>query len=743
MSISWLIFTKSLRQNWKRLCIIVFTVALGVGMLLSFSSVINGLNARASHTEWKTAIKSALKGAGLPVNGVDPLIARLLYSTSGNLNMWQDQWINVTSLFSTGPTSPQLEGMSTPKDGEYYVSPAVEAIMQENPSIDLGIRFGTKKIGLIPSAYLASPSSLEVVRGMSESEAYGFMNAQVSAEIYSLDPGNGKSYLLSGTLLFVFLIGAGILLFPIMMLLIIASQLGSAQREQRYAALRLIGATRTQITQIITFESLIASFAGILLGSFAYFLARQPLSHMSFNGMQFWPEDLKIYWIQFAIVFTLTLLSSLFTSWWGLRHVQISPLGVSKRQKLGGRPKATAIIPLILGLVLFMGGWIFIPKDSASQGMLALLLIAIIVITVGIVVAGPWLTYQLARLFSITTRNATMLLATKRIAAQPGQTFLSVSGVIVALFAGSFYLTAVSGVGDLYARIVSSDGYSKLKPDTAIITGDFVSTDLGEQLKNQPYITDSIVTKSYMGVYSVMLCKDLVRFTTLTCPVDAEAGYAGINFYNTTPQNFIFGTDEKNLMAKIDAANPTGVGNIRNELMMKLKDKLSIERLRSLVVSHTKNIMEYDYVVSGAVSQDAMTHIDPVMTELVTITYIGILVTMIVAIISLVISTIGGILARRRSLTTLRLSGMDLSQLKRMVIFESLLPMISTAIGAATLGVFVGFLFMQTVSRRLDAKLSPIYLVVLIVTLATATLAIYLILPMIKSVTSMEENQSE
>jgi len=743
MSISWLIFTKSLRQNWKRLCIIVFTVALGVGMLLSFSSVINGLNARSSRTEWKTAIKNAMKGASLPVNGADPLIARLLYSTSGNLNMWQDQWINVTSLFSTGSTSLQFEGMPTPDAGEYYVSPAVEAIMQENPSIDLGIRFGTKKIGLLPSEYLASPNSLEVVRGMSETEAYGFMNAQVSAVIYSLDTGNGNSYLFSGTLFFVFLIGAGILLFPIVMLLIIASQLGAAQREQRYAALRLIGATRSQITQIIAFESLIASFAGILLGSLGYFLARQPLSRMSFNGMQFWPEDLKINWVQFAVVFALTILSSQFTSWWGMRHVQISPLGVSRRQKLGGRPKATAIIPLILGLVLFIGGWIFIPKDSASQGMLALLLIAIIVITVGIVVAGPWLTYQLARLFSKTTRNATVLLATKRITAQPGQIFLSVSGVIIALFAGSFYLTAVSGVGDLYARIVSSDGYSKLKPDTAIITGDYVSTDLGEQLKSQPYITESVATKSYMGVYSIMLCKDLVRFTTLTCPVNAEAGYAGINFYNTTPQNFIFGSDERDLIAKIDAANPTGVGNIRNELMMKLKDKLAIERLRSLVVSHTKNIMEYDYVVSGAVSKDANSHIDPVITELVTITYIGILVTMIVAIISLVISTIGGILARRRSLTTLHLGGMDLSQLKRMVIFESLVPMISAAIGAAALGVFIGFLFMQTVSRRLDAKLSPIYLVVLIGSLATATLAIYLILPMIKSVTSMEKNQSE
>ncbi len=743
MSISWLIFTKSLRQNWRRLCIIVFTVALGVGMLLAFSSVINGLNARSSRTEWKTIIKNAMKEADLPINGVDPLIVRLLYSTSGNLNMWQDQWIQVTSLFATGPTSPQFEGMPTPKAGEYYVSPAVEAIMQDNPAIDLGIRFGTKKIGLIPSAYLESPSSLEVVRGMSETEAYGFMNAQVSAKIYSLDRGNGKSVLFTGTLFIVFLIGAGILLFPIVMLLIIASQLGSAQREQRYAALRLIGATRTQITQIVALESVIASLAGILLGSIGYFLVRQPLSNMPFNGMQFWSEDLKIYWIQFALVFILTIMSSLFTSWWGMRHVQISPLGVSRRQKLSGRPKVTAIIPLILGLVLFVGSWIFIPKDNASLGMLALLLIAIIIIMVGIIVAGPYLTYKLAHSFSLSTRNATVLLATKRIATQPRQIFQSVSGVVIALFAGSFYLTAVSGVDAFYDYVVSSNGYSKLNPDTAIITGDYVSAELGDQLKDLPYITESVATKSYMGVYSIMLCEDLVRFTTLACPDGAEAGYAGINFYNSTPQNFLFGTDEKDLMAKIDAANPTGVGTIHNEYMVKLIDELAIERLRSFVVSHTENILEYDYVVSGAVSQDAISQIDPVITELITMTYIGILVTMVVAIISLFISTISGILVRRRSLTTLRLAGMDLSQLKRMVLFESLVPMISAATGAASLGVFVGFLFMQSVSRLLDAKLSPIYLVVLVGSLATATLAIYLILPMMKSVTNMEKYRTE
>ena len=58
--------------------------------------------------------------------------------------------------------------------------------------------------------------------------------------------------------------------------LVIAKQLGGVQREKRYAALRLIGATKKQVTRVILLESLIASIVGVVIGLVAFWLFQAP-----------------------------------------------------------------------------------------------------------------------------------------------------------------------------------------------------------------------------------------------------------------------------------------------------------------------------------------------------------------------------------------------------------------------------------------------------------------------------------
>ncbi|QIU86704.1 FtsX-like permease family protein [Trueperella pyogenes] len=70
------------------------------------------------------------------------------------------------------------------------------------------------------------------------------------------------------------------MLFPVVILISIAAKLGSVQREQRYAALRLVGATNKQILSIVTFESLVAAVVGYALGALAYLATSAPLRHL-------------------------------------------------------------------------------------------------------------------------------------------------------------------------------------------------------------------------------------------------------------------------------------------------------------------------------------------------------------------------------------------------------------------------------------------------------------------------------
>ena len=443
MGIGWLLFAKSVSQNWRRLALVTVAVALGVTMLLTFAAALNGLNARNSHNDWRTQLFTS--------RAEDPGVAPLIASTwvPGNLNKWQNDTIWITSLYATGENSPKLTGIATPKPGEYYVSVALDTVIREHPESNLGKRFGEKQIGVLSDTYTTSPDSLDVIRGMTKLESESTIDGTTYPHIYALSPGAKAANRYSGPITYLMFLGIVILLFPVLLFISIAVQLGSAQREQRYAAIRLVGATRSQVTRIIAVESLIAAIAGIGLGSLSYFLARLWLLDFRFDGLRFWPGDLMVRPEQYLLVAVGTLIMALVANWWGMRHVQTSPLGVARRQRVEKQPRWWRVVPLAAGIGLFMATYLTAKKDQDSTQTLLLVLGSVILIMFGFVLAGPWLTKVLSRIAAKRARRAHVLLATKRIAAQPKQVFRSVSGVVIALFAGSFFLTA-------YAAIVGS-----------------------------------------------------------------------------------------------------------------------------------------------------------------------------------------------------------------------------------------------------------------------------------------------
>jgi len=114
-----------------------------------------------------------------------------------------------------------------------------------------------------------------------------------------------------------FTLGGTILLFPIVMFISVSTQLGSAQREQRYAALRLIGATRKQVNSVSLLESFIATTVGIAIGSLVYLGIRPLLGNFEFDGAHFWIQDLTVSIPQYIIMSVLTIVLSLIASWGG------------------------------------------------------------------------------------------------------------------------------------------------------------------------------------------------------------------------------------------------------------------------------------------------------------------------------------------------------------------------------------------------------------------------------------------
>ena len=741
MSVSWMLLQKSGRQSFARLGLTTAAVALGIVLVCCFTAGINGIKGRASGLAINTAAYQAARGAAeqKPIEGVEPL--KIGGTWRGDASKWRGQSIQSYSMYGTAK-SPQFAKLKTPRPGEYYLSKALADAVAQHPEDNILARFGknTKYLGVIPSEYVASPDALMMVRGASaeevaESDAFTKSQGQPSyfADVYRTDTNGLKSNaVFDPVAIIVFGVGGTILLFPIVIFVSVATQLGAAQREKRYAALRLIGATKQQVGLVLMLESLLASVVGVLIGLGAFWLLQAPLQAFKMDGMRFNPSDLALTSTQYALIIGLTLGLTMFVNWRRMRRAQISPLGVSRSlEKVKKLRVWRALVPAT-GIAIFVWlsskpglDWLGANKESAMPTLL--LMVALLLVMFGLILAGGWLTNKLSLLAARWANNASMLIAGKRTAVHSRTIFRSVSGVVLALFAGSFYLTATSGIEGLNAQAVKDNGFSQLKRGTAVVIGRSLPGDMAEQLQQKSYIT-SVATTYPRNDGDAIRCQDLAMYTEHACPHSAQ------------PDQFALLNFDKPVVKKVSLINDRVDTNGAKEYLVTLKSDDDIEKLRTLVTAKA-NQYDLTYAVSGTDAKKP--HINPTIREFADLAYVGIGVTLFVAVASLIVSTIGGLMERRRSLYTLRLGGMRLAQLKRLVMVESAAPLLITSILSCSLGVWTGAVFTSTFSTTLKPVLTPTYFAIVGIGLVAAIIGIYLILPMVDKLTRVEANQTE
>ena len=736
-----MLLKKSGRQSFARLGLTTVAVALGIVLVCYFTAGVNGLMGRVNGLAINTAAYQAARGVAeqKPIAGVEPL--KVGGTRRGDASKWRGQYIQSYSMYGTAK-SPQFAKLKTPRPGEYYLSKALADAVAEYPEDNILARFGknTKYLGVIPSEYVASPDALMIVRGASaeevaESDAFTKSQGQPSyfANVYRTDANGLKSDAkIDPVAVIVFGVGGTILLFPIVIFVSVATQLGAAQREKRYAALRLIGATKRQVGRVLMLESLLASVVGVIIGLGAFWLLQAPLQDFRMDGMRFNPGDLALTGTQYALIIGLTLGLTMFVNWRRMRRAQISPLGVSRSVEKVKKLRAWRALVPALGIAFFAWlsskpgrDWLDANKESAIP--MLLLTTALLLVMFGLILAGGWLTNKLSLLAARWANNGSMLIAGKRTAVHSRTVFRSVSGVVLALFAGSFYLTATSGIEGLNAQAVKDNGFSQLKRGTAIVIGRSLPGDMAEQLQQKSYIT-SVATIYPREDGDAIRCQDLAKYTEHTC------------LNNARPDQFALLNFDKPVVKNVSLINDKVDTNGAKEYLVTLKSDNDIEKLRTMVTAKA-NQYDLTYAVSGTDSKKP--HINPTIREFADLAYVGIGVTLFVAVASLIVSTIGGLMERRRSLYTLRLSGMRLDQLKRLVMVESVAPLLTTSILSCGFGVWTGAVFTSTFSTTLKPVLTPTYFAIVGIGLVAAIIGIYLILPMVDKLTRAEANQTE
>ena len=173
------------REALVRLVVLAVAVGLGVGLLLIAVAGINAVNAQNDRYAWlDTAGSSQPRQSGpgpagthhesAPPASASRAPAWLLVTT----DEFGRQDITRVDLAATGPSSPVPPGIpADPGPGQYYVSPALAALLRATPANELADRYPGKQADVIGEAGLPAPRILLIVIGHAPGQLSGIPGA--------------------------------------------------------------------------------------------------------------------------------------------------------------------------------------------------------------------------------------------------------------------------------------------------------------------------------------------------------------------------------------------------------------------------------------------------------------------------------------------------------------------------------------------------------------------------------------
>jgi hypothetical protein len=314
------------------------------------------------------------------------------------------------------PPPPGLD--HTPRPGEVFVSPEVAKHWSS-----LSKQYGVEKpAGVISDKGLSSPEEFIVIRGVD-----------------SLRPDDHPQYVSSWNddvmdsrmfgLLIAVAFGIILVLFPILSLVGQAAGVAAKRREHRLAALRLAGATRTQVLWLSAVEQAVLGLAGAVIGLVGYTLLSPLIARIPLGGGRWYVHDITVSWWNVLVVLAAVPVLSVVSALIGLGRVSITPLGVVRGQTRKG------ISVLRLGLLLIG------PIVLAYYGMQAALiplLIGVGFAALAVRVIGPWAVQVIGKMLASLANGPVALLAGRRLADDPKAAFRPVAALVLSGFVTGF-----------------------------------------------------------------------------------------------------------------------------------------------------------------------------------------------------------------------------------------------------------------------------------------------------------------
>jgi hypothetical protein len=692
------------RESAVRLAITATGLGLGVVMLLFGAVTFPALHAHAARAAWTRTSAHNAAPAPHPA-GAGPLLWQL---SQDHFRGQTITWVDVAAL---GPQPVLPPGLTRlPGPGQLAVSPALARLLAATPADQLGARFGGRVTGTVGDAALVSPGQLVVFQGWRPDQLRHRPGAET---VRSIETATGGGLAATGFLRTMVLIGLAGLLVPVIVLVLTATRLGAARREQRLAAMRLAGATPAQISGIAAAEAVAAAVAGTVAG-FAGFLALRPrAAGIPVDGSPFFPADLRLSVLAaVGVAVGVPALSGL-AAVAALRRVQVSPLGVA-RQAVRRRAGLRRLIPLAVGLVAY---GLAVARVAATHGSnnspVYLVALAFVLVIVGLVIAGPVLTKVIAILIRRLTRRGPGLLAARHLEGNPAAGFRAISGLVLA----TFVATVIAGVAPA-TLAATRTGYTAFPP--SLVIQQFMMPPPGPErspgVREVPPPLPGLDQAGAAALVARLAAVPGVRGVTALRQPPAGSTRLGAGEYSGKFPPFPVVASCAGLRAAglapcragqayaaIDASALTGgsVGgppiSLRPPTARQVAawplaavavitngDPTTVERARTILDTGRPGLLgpaETSADINAAANQK--------LARLSQLADAALLITLIIAGCSLAVAVAGGLLERRRPLTLLRLAGVRRSELTRMVLAESAVPLLVLAAVSVALGLGV------------------------------------------------------
>ena len=749
------------REAFVRLLVTIVAVAAGVAILLAVLADFHAFQVSNRRPFWEGAVRS--ESAARPDQPA-PNAELWRYSN----DVFEGRTIERLDVAALGPDAPVPPGVPRlPRAGEFYASPALSALLRGTPRDQLGDRFPGSQVGTIGERALTGPDELVVFIGHSPAE---LAEVPTAFRVEEIATAPGKQ-VWSPYFRDAFVAGALAFLFPILILIGTATRLAAARREERFAALRLVGATHRQISVVASVDAIVGALLGTVLGIGIFLLVRPALAGTAITSARYFQDSVTPTALGYAAVLVAVPIAAAVAALLSLRRVRISPLGVTRRTT-PPPPRAWRLAPLLLGIALFVVGLVITsPRSIGAPAFPGLILILL-----GLVVGGPWLTAQAARVLARSVSGASTLLAARRLADNPKAAFRTVTGLVLAVFLGTVVAgllptvdatTATPSANALSDVLIAPFTLSPICGNTVNCNGGIPggrSREVRGDPKSGPPVSDGLPARTgaallaqlrgirgaeVFPIYSVppdgvgrgpeandatIACDSLSRLAVLgTCAPGVKAvrvhAFALYGDNPTFSTQAIAGPNLGNTPVSDDFSRLS-----LQSVLVRVDSPTTLERVRTFLSSHTPLSESGTAPRTFGEAVKARVAVGTIVQRLA---FVAVALTLLVAACSLAVAVGGGLVERKRPFSLLRLSGTPSSTLYRVVYLEGILPLVTATVVAAATGYGISVLTVGKLSPKGTPVPTPghVYYLTMGIGLAVSLVVILVTLPLLNRIT--------